>query len=252
MARTRPTSVFKYPPKLRRVNFSGSHNDYHRHDNYTLTALQQTIDGLSANAGIFPSPPYDPIAQMQAQYDILTSKVQTMGVKGNRGSHAQLVSLQDARKVADQMLADTAAYVQAIASGTGPAASFIQQTFTELLGGFAVRKKGRNNVSNTQLTKISSLIPAAPQNLRAPFAKKPLSGSVKISWQKVRNAAGYNVYAITIVNGIPHIDMIATTSSASYVASLPAGSSVTYFVKTIGANGYTSGSSPLLKVFGTF
>jgi peptidoglycan/xylan/chitin deacetylase (PgdA/CDA1 family)/fibronectin type 3 domain-containing protein len=84
-----------------------------------------------------------------------------------------------------------------------------------------------NTLSTPNTTKLSS-----PENVKA---QKKSGASIRVSWNKVKKAAGYSVYRSTAQGGT--YKEIATTTRASYVdKNLARGKTYFYRIKALGAS----------------
>lgn len=250
MARFRPVSKFQTYIKQPRRVFSGSHNNGNRRAAFLLLTAQVLHNLMLANAATFTTPPLTMI-DFQNDIDALQDAITAWGVKGNRGSHASKTNKDRAASTVSNDLAALSSYAQQVARLSPVTTTDVYgQIATILSGGVAVRRRGRLNKPIARNITLPSDTLSAPINLRAPYSKHTLSGQARLRWGKVKGASGYNVYRIDIVDALPVITHVATTTAGFYSETIGAGTSKTFFVQTIGNTGVTGGISQKLTVTG--
>ena len=184
---------------------------------YTHQALCDFSKGittaLTGNLS-FPTPSISLIDQGTAN-DAMQAAIIAWGPMGNRGSHAQHVTLLAARLVVEDNIRSLEGYVNGIANGD--------------LG--LILSAGM--VAN-QIPAGLGILPA-PSDLRSPYSGHTLSGQTRLRWGRVKGANSYNVYSAASPTD-PFV-LIANVTKTLLVVNGTPGRLAYYTVRAVGASG---------------
>ena len=206
-----------------------------------IANLAQTVhDSMVANVGTFATP-VPTMVTFQSDITALKAAIGTIGTKFNKGSHSQLMYVQNCAHAVFNELTSLTAYVQSLIDPDLPADN---QRYTISLSGFAVKSK-KSKIDKMQFVRNAH----QSNNKQFPVTLRRIAWRRSLGMFKGVRANAYNIYAIPAV-GSPIF--LTSVTKTNYLVPLltPAGTSITsVIIHPVNAQG--EGAGCIIPVKGT-